>query len=381
MGNYSRRLNGIQAKMEENGLDLVVLGAGPDFQYLTGAPVEWRRWRDLTDPADAVFVPVDGDPIILVGTGSAKNARMAWVEEVRGLGMFENPAPAVKEIIKELVDEPKKVGVGEYTWGSLLLTVASLCKGASFRSAEGLLDEVRMIKEPGEIDRLRKAAKLTENVMTRIIDQIGAGETMRGASLKIETMGRMIGAGDVSFPATAGFCKSGTEPTDEVFNYEKGQELEPGTSTAFDVGFVLDGYCSDWGRSFYYGEPEEHIEKAYEALQAAVVETVDDIGNEIHKVNEVFPSIELICDREGYGEQLRARLPDGTVGHQIGVEVHEDPWLRPENGHELVDGMVFCLEPKLWHRGEYYLRVEDMVLIKDGGAEFLTNYDRERFKL
>jgi len=381
MGNYSRRLNGIQAKMEENGLDLVVLGAGPDFQYLTGAPVEWRRWRDLTDPADAVFVPVDGDPIILAGTGSAKNAKMAWVEEVRGLGMFENPAPAVKEIIKELVDEPKKVGVGEYTWGSLLLTVASLCKGASFRSAEGLLDEVRMIKEPGEIDRLRKAAKLTENVMTRIIDQIGAGETMRGASLKIETMGRMIGAGDVSFPATAGFCKSGTEPTDEVFNYEKGQELEPGTSIAFDVGFVLDGYCSDWGRSFYYGEPEEHIEKAYEALQAAVVETVDDIGNEIHKVNEVFPSIELICDREGYGEQLRARLPDGTVGHQIGVEVHEDPWLRPENGHELVDGMVFCLEPKLWHRGEYYLRVEDMVLIKDGGAEFLTNYDRERFKL
>ena len=381
MGNYSRRLNGIQAKMEENGLDLVVLGAGPDFQYLTGAPVEWRRWRDLTDPADAVFVPVDGDPIILAGTGSAKNAKMAWVEEVRGLGMFENPAPAVKEIIKELVDEPKKVGVGEYTWGSLLLTVASLCKGASFRSAEGLLDEVRMIKEPGEIDRLRKAAKLTENVMTRIIDQIGAGETMRGASLKIETMGRMIGAGDVSFPATAGFCKSGTEPTDEVFNYEKGQELEPGTSIAFDVGFVLDGYCSDWGRSFYYGEPEEHIEKAYAALQTAVVETVDDIGNEIHKVNEVFPSIELICDREGYGEQLRARLPDGTVGHQIGVEVHEDPWLRPENGHELVDGMVFCLEPKLWHRGEYYLRVEDMVLIKDGGAEFLTNYDRERFKL
>ena len=381
MGNYSRRLNGIQAKMEENGLDLVVLGAGPDFQYLTGAPVEWRRWRDLTDPADAVFVPVDGDPIILAGTGSAKNAKMAWVEEVRGLGMFENPAPAVKEIIKELVDEPKKVGVGEYTWGSLMLTVASLCKGASFRSAEGLLDEVRMIKEPGEIDRLRKAAKLTENVMTRIIDQIGAGETMRGASLKIETMGRMIGAGDVSFPATAGFCKSGSEPTDEVFNYEKGQELEPGTSIAFDVGFVLDGYCSDWGRSFYYGEPEEHIEKAYEALQAAVVETVDDIGNEIHKVNEVFPSIELICDREGYGEQLRARLPDGTVGHQIGVEVHEDPWLRPENGHELVDGMVFCLEPKLWHRGEYYLRVEDMVLIKDGGAEFLTNYDRERFKL
>ncbi len=381
MGNYSRRLNGIQAKMEENGLDLVVLGAGPDFQYLTGAAVEWRRWRDLTHPAEAVFVPSDGEPIILAGMGSAKNARRGWVEEVKSLGMFENPAPAVKEIIKELADEPTKVGVGEYTWGSLMLTVASICKGASFRSAEGLLDDVRMIKEAGEIDRLWKAAKLTEDVMSRIIDQMDAGETMRGAGLKIETMGRMIGASDVSFPATAGFCKSGSEPIDEIFNYEKGQGLEPGTSIAFDVGFVLDGYCSDWGRSFYFGEPEGHVEEAYAALQTAVVETVDDIGDEVQSVNEIFPSIELICDREGYGDYLRARLPDGTVGHQIGVEVHEDPWFRPENSHELVDGMVFCLEPKLWHKGEYYLRVEDMVLIKNGGAEFLTKYDRERFKL
>lgn len=381
MGNYSRRLTGIQAKMEEKGLDLVVLGAGPDAQYLTGAPVEWRRGRDLTHPADAVFVPREGEPIILAGMGSVKKARQGWVDDVRGLGMFENPAPAVKEIIKELVDEPKKVGVGEYTWGSLVLVVASSCKGASFRSAEGLLEEVRMIKEPGEIDRLRRAAKLTEDVMSRIIDQIDAGETMRGAGLKIETMGRMIGASDVSFPPTAGFCKSGSEPTNEVFNYERGQGLEPGTSIAFDVGFVLDGYCSDWGRSVYYGEPEEHIEKAYAALQTAVVETVDDIGNQVHTVNEIFPSIELICDREGYGDYLRARLPDGMVGHQIGVEVHEDPWLKPENSHELVDNMIFCMEPKLWHRGEYYIRVEDMVLIKNGKAEFLTNYDRERFKL
>jgi Xaa-Pro dipeptidase len=381
MGNYSRRLTRIQAKMEEKGLDLVVLGASPDFQYLTGAPVEWRRGRDLTHPADAVFVPVAGEPIILAGMGSVKKARQGWVDDVRGLGMFENLASAVKEIIKELADEPKKVGIGEYTWGSLMLTVASSCKGASFRSAEGLLDEVRMIKEPGEIDRLRRAAKLTEDVMSRIIDQIDAGETMRGAGLKIETMGRMIGASDVSFPSTAGFCKSGGEPTDEVFNYDSGQGLEPGTSIAFDVGFVLDGYCSDWGRSVYYGEPEEHIEKAYAALQTAVVETVDDIGNEVHRVNEIFPSIELICDREGYGDYLRARRPDGTVGHQIGVEVHEDPWLKPENRHELLDDMIFCVEPKLWHKGEYYLRVEDMVLIKNGEAEFLTNYDRERFKL
>ncbi len=91
--------------------------------------------------------------------------------------------------------------------------------------------------------------------------------------------------------------------------------------------------------------------------------------------------IEKVCDREGYGDRLRERLPQRMVGHQIGVEVHEDPWLRPDQKQELVDGMVFCIEPKLWHRGEYYLRVEDMVLIKNGKAESLTTYDRELFKL
>jgi len=359
----------------------VVLGAGPDFQYLTGTSVEWRRGRDLTYPADSVFVPADGDPLILAGASSVGRAKGGWIEGVRGLGMFEDPAPVVQQVVSELAAEPVKVGIGEYTWGSLILTLASACKGAKFSSAEGFMDELRMVKEKEEIDRLRKAAKLTENVMGRIIDQVEAGETMRGLGLKIETMGRMIGASDVSFLSTAGFCRSGAEPTDAVFNYGPEEPLEPGSSVAFDVGFVVNEYCSDWGRSFYLGEPEEHVSKAYAALQTAVVETLDAIGDVVLKTNEVFPSIEGVLDREGYGDYLRARLPNGMVGHQIGVEVHEDPWLKPESRVELVDGMVFCVEPKLWNRGEYYLRVEDMVLIKNGKAESLTVYDRERFTL
>ena len=114
---------------------------------------------------------------------------------------------------------------------------------------------------------------------------------------------------------------------------------------------------------------------------SAVVETTDVMGSEVQYTDEIYGSIEKICDREGYGDKLRARIGSGMVGHQIGVEVHEDPWLRPQQRQELVDGMVFCVEPKLWHMGEYYLRVEDMILIKNGRAESLTTYDRELFQL
>ena len=110
-------------------------------------------------------------------------------------------------------------------------------------------------------------------------------------------------------------------------------------------------------------------------------EEVDAMGDEVQRVDQVFDYIEKVCERKGYKDRLLERLPERVVGHQIGIEVHEDPWLKPGMSQELVDGMVFCIEPKLWHKGEYYLRVEDMILIRNGKAESLTGYDRELFQL
>jgi Xaa-Pro aminopeptidase len=379
MTDYRKRLDGLQGIMEEKGLDLVVLGASPDFQYITGTLVEWRKHRDLNYPADSVFVPREGDPIIVAGMGNSAKIDECWIEEKHPLGMFEDLKPSVKKIMGEL-GHPRTIGVGEYTWGSLVLAVANYSQGATFKSAEGLMDGMRMIKDSYEIEKLRRVAKLTDAVMGKVIDEINDESTMRNMSLKIEQLGRSLGASDVSFPTTAGFCKSDSEPVG-VFNYDPDQPLEPRTAIAFDIGFVLDGYCSDWGRSVYHGEPAEHIEKAYPALMTAVVETMDAMGGAVQRVDQIFDYIEMVCEREGYKDRLLERLPNRMVGHQIGVEVHEEPWLKPGESQELVDGMVFCVEPKLWHRGEYYLRVEDMILIKNGKAESLTQYDREIFQL
>ena len=379
MTDYRKRLSGLKGIMEDKGLDLVILGAGPDFQYLTGTLIEWRKHRDLNYPSDSLFVPRDGEPIIMGGIGNSAKMDECWVDEKRKLEMFEDMKPAVKKFMKDL-GHPRTIGVGEYTWGSLLLAVANYSQGAVFRNAKGLLDRMRLIKDGSEIEKLRRVAKLTDAVMGKAIEEIDEESTMRNLSLKIEHLGRGLGASDVSFSTTAGFCKSGREPVG-VFNYDLDQTIELKTSIAFDVGFVLDGYCSDWGRSVYYGEPEEHIEKAYPALMSSVVETIDAMGGEVQRVDQVFDYIEMVCEREGYKDQLLERLPERMVGHQIGVEVHENPWLKPGESQELVDGMVFCVEPKLWHKGEYYLRVEDMILIKNGKAESLTKYDRELFQL
>ena len=381
MVDFRRRLSWLQAKMEDQGLDLIVYGNAPDVQYLSGSQVDWRRCRDLRHPEDCLFVPMDGDPILMAGIYSAERAKTSWIKDIRNIGLLHDFKPAVQKAIRELIREPKTVAIGEYTWGNMTLAVASTCKGTKFRNADGLLDDLRMIKEPSELEKLKSSAKLTEDVMEEVINGIGEGDTMHELTVKIEAIGRKRHASDVSFMPKGLFYKSRGPTTHLATNYEQDQGLEPGSSIAFDAGFILEGYCSDWGRSFNLGNPREHLSKAYEALEASVVETIDAIGEEVHSTDEVFPSIETVCDREGYGDELRDWQPDGIVGHQIGVECHEPPWLKPGDGMELQDNMVFCMEPKLWKNGEYFLRVEDMVLIRNGRAESLTNYDRVQFQL
>jgi Xaa-Pro aminopeptidase len=379
--NFSRRLAGLRERMEAGGIDLVVYGSCQNFQYLTGLPVDWRRGVDLMYSQDNVFVPRVGEPILTLSPASGRYAEDSWIDDTRVLERGENYPGMVKKVAMDLGWEKGRIGVGDHLWGSTWREVARSFTKASFRGAATLMDDLRMIKEPGEIEALRKVAKLTDEVMAEVIPGIESGTTQDELCIVIEMLGRKAGASDISFPPNGLFIKAGSEPTPEPYSYPRDEGIVAGTSIAFDVGFVMDGYCSDWGRSMYWGPVGEDIRKGYVALQRAVVETVDKMHEGSMKVCEVFDSIEAFLDGDGYGDYLRARLPMRSVGHQIGVEVHEPPWLKPANQHELKEGMVMCLEPKLWRAGEYYLRVEDMVLIHKDRAEFLTNFDREQFQL
>jgi len=377
---FKRRLTGLQTKMEEQGIDLVVYGGSPDLQYLTGVNLEWRRGRDLLHPQENVFVPLHGEPVLTLNTENQSYSQGTWIKDVR---VSDRPQPygdVVKKVVADLCVKPGRVAISDFCWGSTSLEVAKACAGSRFRVAEGLLDELRMIKEPEEVGKLKKAAEITEAVMALISPRIVEGLTQKNLQIMMEMMGRGLGATDVSFPPTSGYLKTGTIPANEPFIYPKEAGLVKGTSIAFDLGLVVDGYCSDWGRSFYYGQPRQDILQAYQSLNLAVVQSADAVGGEITRLCDFYPYIEKVLDKQGYGNYLRNRLKSGTVGHQIGVEVHEDPWLKPDITHPLMEGMIFCIEPKLWNKGEYYLRVEDMLLIRNGKAEFLTNYSREQFQ-
>jgi len=379
--NFKRRLMGLQERMVDQGLDLVVYGSCQNFQYLTGLLIDWRRGTDLGSWVNNVFVPREGELILTLAEAFSEHASETWIGDIRVLERGGCYGELVDRVVSDLDLKGGRVGLGDHVWGSTAAEVARAVEDADLQGAEALMDTLRMIKDLGEVERLRKVAELTDRVMEAVVPRIREGVTQRELALEAEYQGRLLGASDASFPATAGFVKSGSEVSSTPFTYPRDDGLVPGTSIAFDIGFVFDGYCSDFGRSFYFGPPSTEIKKGYEALQQGVLETVDEMYDGSMRVCDLFPTLERTLDRLGYGDYLRARLKTGNLGHQIGVEVHEPPWLSPAYEEPLQTNMVMALEPKIWHAGEYYLRVEDIVLVGPRRTEFLTNFDRELFQL
>jgi Xaa-Pro dipeptidase len=378
---FKRRLTGLQQKMEEHDLDLVVFGSCQNFQYLTGLLVDWRHGIDLGSPANNVFVSREGEPIVTVGEEWSKTASQGWIKDVRTLGEKDSFENFTKKTLSDLNVKVGRVGIGDHVWGSTITELNKAMKNPVFLKTEHLLDKIRMIKDPGEIERLRKVATLTDKTVEAVLPHIKKDATQKELRIEVEYQAKRLGASDVSFAPWIGFIKSGSEKTKDPTSYPKDKGLEPKTSIAFDIGFVLDGYCSDFGRSFYFGPAKADVKRGYEALQQSVVETVDKMCAGRMRVSDVFPAIEKILDKLGYGNYLRTRLPNRSVGHNIGIEVHEPPWLDPNYEDPLQSNMAMAVEPKLWNSGEYYFRVEDIVLIGSHKAESLTQFDRELFQL
>jgi len=366
--------------MGEDGLDLVVYGAGPEYLYLTGAGLDWRA-AGADGVGDCVFVSREAPPVLLVAEARAADAEASWIDEVRLIAGGEDPALAVRSLLRDLGGRAGRIALGPRLSPGVAGPLLSAAGDAEFSQAAGLTDSLRMIKEPKEIARLREAARLADAAMTAVVGKIVEGVTQPELEAEIALQGTQLGASGVSFPPTTIFTKSGSQPSAEAFTYPRDEGLVSGASIAFDFGFVADGYCSDFGRSFYLGRADAEVVGAYQALQQAVRETVGQMRPGGMRVCDVFGAIEKVLDGLGYGQYLRARLPDGVAGHNIGLDVHENPWLRPEKDQVLQANMVMAVEPKLWHSGEYYLRVEDIVLITADGAEFLTNFDRGLFEL
>jgi len=243
---------------------------------------------------------------------------------------------------------------------------AAVTEDVDFVPAGDLVERLRAVKEPEEIERMAAASELADDVYRWALDRGLAGRTERDVARACEARSRELGA-EPSFPPIIAAGENGALP-----HAEPGErEIGSGELVVFDMGAQLDGYCSDGTRTFATGDPGDEAREVYDLVLAAQLAALAAIrvgasGEEVDAVAR-----EMIAEA-GHGDHFGHGL-----GHGVGLEVHESPRLGITSEDELREGNAVTVEPGIYLPGRFGVRIEDLVVVTGDGYRNLSGTSKE----
>ncbi len=362
---FANRFDRVRRAMQAEGVDVLLLSVGPDLPWLTGyAAMPLERLTMLV-------LPVDGEATMLLP--AFETARVAPHPDLfRIEGWEETHDPIARTA--ELVGSATELAIGDHTWSRFTVLLQGAMPQASWRNAGTVTGPLRAAKEPAEIAALQRAASGVDRVATALrggeIPLIGRTE----ADVAAELGRRVVAEGH----AKVNFSIVASGPNAASPHHEPGDRvIRPNEIVLCDFGGTTEepdgqhGYCSDLTRCVFTGEIPAEIAEAYahllDAQQAATAAAV--VGTPAGAVDAVARGH---LAEHGLDHYFLHRL-----GHGIGVEAHEDPYLVEGNDVPLAAGNAFSVEPGVYVEGVWGARIEDIVVATDDGPRPLNTVDRE----
>jgi Xaa-Pro aminopeptidase len=234
-------------------------------------------------------------------------------------------------------------------------------------AAGGVIEELRMVKEPEELALIREAARLADAALRRVLERGLSGRSERDVALDLEHEMRRAGAEQASFPSIVAAAEHGARPHAEP----RDVGISRGALVTVDWGARIDGYCSDCTRTFAVGEVDGEARATYELVRRAQVSALAAVapgrgGREVDAVAREI--IEAAGHAEHFGHPL---------GHGVGLEVHEEPRLSGKSEVALRPGHVVTVEPGIYVPGRFGVRIEDLVAVTEDGHEVLSSLPKE----
>ena len=227
---------------------------------------------------------------------------------------------------------------------------------------EGVVERLRAVKEPAELDLITRAVDLADQAFDSVAPGIVPGMSESQVAWDLERSMREAGADDVSFDIIVGSGPNGALP-----HHRAGERIiEDGDPIVIDMGASYEGYCSDLSRTIFVGKPDDTFREVYDTVLRAQLkaEEMASCGMTGGELDEVART--LIADA-GHGDEF-----GHSLGHGVGLAVHELPTVGPRGEDPIEDGMVFTVEPGIYVSGWGGVRIEDMVVLENGRARVLS---------
>ncbi len=376
MIDYKERIKNLRSYMENAGIDLCFLPKSGEQEYLTGIP------KGLYDPtysnlygdwAKGIFVFRDKSyflvPEMLVNLGHVVEDKYGIIDEYITIMEGLSVEDTVKNALGERLQKTKKIAVTKNTFSSTIINLKSMIPEVEFISLEDYVNSLRMIKTDYEISKMREAAELTDEIFGEIVPLLKIG--MSEIDIKAEIDHRILQKGCEGNSFHTGVLISGGKNKTHWSN-TTGNIVEEGCTVAFDFGIMKDGFCSDFGRTVYAGEPTNEMAKIHDIVMKAQQLAIEEmIPGKITCENLNIVARKYIKE-QGYDNGFRHRL-----GHSIGRDVHEYPYLMPGYKEILQKNMTFTIEPSIIIDDKLLIRVEDVVAVGENGGIALNNYSKD----
>jgi Xaa-Pro aminopeptidase len=239
--------------------------------------------------------------------------------------------------------------------------------GVELVATRGVVESLRVVKEPVELDAIRRATEVTNHAYELLVEERFVGRTEKELVWRMTQLLHDCGADDVAFPVdiVAGPTAASPhgEPGDRI--------IQDGDLVLVDAGAKLGGYCSDCTRTFAVGEVSESLRQVYELVREAQQAGVEAVRAG-RSGRDVDAAARAPIGDAGYGENFGHGL-----GHGVGLLVHEAPALRPESEDVLAGGNIVTVEPGIYLSGVAGVRIEDLVLVTEEGCDVLTSFPKE----
>jgi len=261
---------------------------------------------------------------------------------------------------------------GEVAFEAEAVSVACFEKlrssGASLVAADGLVERLRAVKDSVELAAIRRAAEVTNEAYRRLAEEPFRGRRELDLAWRMRELFHELGGAEEAFSTIVASGPNGAfvhgEPTDRV--------VLDGDLIVIDAGAALGGYCADCTRTFACGEPPDELRRAYEICLAA-----QEAGVAAVRAGVLAREVDATARDLIEASEFAGHFGHG-LGHGVGIELHEAPVLRAAAGEtRLVAGNVVTVEPGIYLEGLGGVRIEDLLVVTDDGAEVLTTFPKQ----
>lgn len=342
-------MNGIKDILKDYGVNAALVITASNTFYLSG--YESTNCRILiTNDKDYFFTDMRYLEEAKNAIGDRFEVLLGGVEEIKGI---------VDDLGIKALGVEENVSYGEYR------SLKELFKGIEFVAVDEAFSKIRAIKTEREISLIKTAQSVTETAFNEILPFIKEGVTEIEIAARLEYIMLKNGC-ELAFDSIVAFGENGSKP----HAHRSERKLRRGEFVTMDFGAKYKGYCSDMTRTVALGAVDERKARAYNAVLEA-----NKLAEKAIKIGEKCCDIDAVA-RNYLAKFSLDKFFSHSLGHSVGVDIHEMPAFSPRCEEVLKEGMIITVEPGVYLEGDFGLRIEDMALVTKSGAEILTHADK-----